>query len=141
MAWTDDEIQDLKYMIDKNFTRKEIAEVLDKSVDQISRKMKTLGLKFNTKFKDGLYLCFTCRTYKDKSEFYSHVGSPYDISSKCKTCESENQKERYRKQQLKKFQKDIKTKEEATGLKEKKCPKCGIVKDIEEFTLKADSIR
>ena len=68
MAFSEIELNDLKYMVENGFKLKEICEVLGKSMDTIRTEIKLMKLKSPRKFreKNGKIFCLNCREYKDK---------------------------------------------------------------------------
>ena len=140
--WTEEEINDLKYMVENGFLNIEIAEVLGKSQTNIGYKIKELDLKSPRKFreKNGLVYCISCKEYKPK-ELFTIIKNKHNnsvsFSSSCKPCKRNYDNERYRNKWLKEIQKkesaEIRTKEDINGSTFKLCPKCGELKTVEEF--------
>ena len=137
---SEEEVLDLKFMIERGFTRKQVSEVLGKSVPVISTYIKTHNIKSprSSKEKNGFYFCPRCKTYKTKEEF--HKGRNRGIATYCKPCTCELSRESYKEKRFAEIDNFInaqkvkeKTKEEMTGCTEKKCSKCQKTKGIDEF--------
>ena len=72
--------------------------------------------------------CIKCEEEKTLSEFYRHVGAKDGFRNVCKSCWAKNRKpySRAKKSRSKESNKEPKT--------EKRCPKCGEVKPVSEFS-------
>ena len=92
--FNNEELEDLKFMIEKGFTQSQAAQVLGKSVLEVRACIKTHGIfsPLKDKEKDGLFFCKKCSTYKTKQEFDNYKKSKHGISTHCKVCRSENYK-------------------------------------------------
>ena len=140
--FNNEELEDLKFMIEKGFTQSQAAQVLGKSVLEVKACVKAHGIRspFRDKEKDGLFFCKKCSTYKTKQEFDNYKKSKHGISTHCKVCRSENYKLLRQKKcfaeidaLIEKSKENEKTKEEVFGKKRRSCSVCGITKDINEF--------
>lgn len=150
--FNNEELEDLKFMIEKGFTQSQAAQVLGKSVLEVKACVKAHGIRspFRDKEKDGLFFCKKCSTYKTKQEFDNYKKSKHGISTHCKVCRSENYKLLRQKKcfaeidaLIEKSKENEKTKEEVFGKKRRSCSVCGITKDIDEFnwSIKYKSLR
>ena len=139
---SNEELKDLKFMIENGFTYSQAAEVLGKSVVEV-RKYGTvhqIHSTFTTREKDGLFFCRQCSTFKTREEFHKNKRSKHDIADYCKVCCREKNKLMHQKRKfaeidaiIEKNQEPKKTKAEATGETKRECSVCGITKDINEF--------
>lgn len=150
--FNNEELEDLKFMIEKGFTQSQAAQVLGKSVLEVKACVKAHGIRspFRDKEKDGLFFCKKCSTYKTKQEFDNYKKSKHGVSTHCKVCRSENYKLLRQKKcfaeidaLIEKSKENEKTKEEVFGKKRRSCSVCGITKDIDEFnwSIKYKSLR
>lgn len=139
---SEEEVLDLKFMIERGFTRKQASEVLGKSVSVISTYIKSHNIKspLRSKEKNGFYFCPRCKTYKTKEEFHKATCQKNGITTYCKPCASELTIEKYKEKRFAEIDNFIntqkvkeKTKEEMAGCTEKKCSKCKKTKGIDEF--------
>lgn len=134
-------------MVENGFKRREISEVLGKSISEISNYIKVLGFKspLRNKEKNGEYFCPNCREYKSKCKFYKCKGNAYDISSWCVECTKKRQYLKYHNKALEEIQKkekeNIKTKEEVNGNLYRVCSTCKETKDVEEFNWKKTNVK
>ena len=139
MAFSEIELNDLKYMVENGFKLKEICEVLGKSMDTIRTEIKLMQLKSPRKFreKNGKIFCLNCREYKDKNEFYKSKQHSYGFYVNCKKCSNKIDSERYhskKEEQFKnKYNIKVKTKEEVNGSNFRKCTQCNEIKDVSDF--------
>lgn len=150
--FNNEELQDLKFMIEKGFTQSQAAQVLGKSVLEVKACVKVHGIcsPLRSKEKDGLFFCKKCSTYKTKEEFSIYKKSKHGISSHCKACRKEyanlsRQKKCFAEIDalIERSKENEKTKEEVFGQKRRSCSVCGITKDIDEFnwSIKYKSLR
>lgn len=149
MSWTQEQIDDLMYMNEQAFTRKEIKEVLNKPLYQINNKMKELGIRSPIRYKekDGLYYCPDCKEYKPKEEFYRFSRSKHGISSHCKKHVQARQKDNYQRKKFDDISKKIadstqpkKSKLEINGSPKRKCCTCKKTLSVELFNWKKTGI-
>lgn len=140
--WAEEETDDLKYMVEHGFQRKEIAIILGKSFSDVSNHIKVLGYKspLKNKEKDGLYFCPGCKTYKEKLEFNKDKYSFYGITTYCAKCGAKRKQESRKKKiftevdkHIESIQPPVKIKEEVHGDKFKQCTGCKETKSIEKF--------
>ena len=138
----DEELKDLRFMIEKRFTHSQIAEVLGKSVSEVRKYTSAHQIysPLNKKEKDGLFFCKNCSTYKTKQEFGNNKKSQHGITAYCKICISEKNRQMRQKMRfaeidavIEKNKEVEKTKTEVTGETKRSCSVCGITKDINDF--------
>lgn len=137
--WTIEEDDFLKFALDKGFSTKEMEEALDgRSQVSIRNRISALGLrkKIVAKEKDGLIRCYSCREYKDRSEFIKLKNGKY--YSYCNDCKREITRKRYlrkKEEQLKGYLKEKhKTKTDVNnGNILKQCSRCKEEKNVDSF--------
>lgn len=148
--WIKEEVDELIYMVENGFKRKEIVEVLGKSFSDVSNHIKVLEIKSPLRYKEknGLYFCPFCKTYKEKDEFHKNKNGPHGMNTYCKKCHNERVRESYKEKKfaeinkyIKSVQPEFKTKEEVVGSKFKKCTRCKEIKDVGEFCWHTTYIR
>ena len=139
---SNEELEDLRFMIEKGFTHTQVAEVLGKTTAEVRIYVNVHGIRSPLKKKErnGLFFCKKCSTYKTKEEFYKNKSNPHGISVYCKICDNEDRKTRREKKRfaqidaiIEKNKEFEKTKSEATGEVKRSCSKCGATKDINDF--------
>lgn len=137
--WTEEEDEFLQFAFNKKLSLDEIEQALDgRTKSAIKSRILQKGLRRNApkREKDGLLRCSHCKEYKPKNEFIQMSDGSYYYY--CNTCKTLLNKEKYLKNKKQKILEQanliFKNKVEVNdGKSTKKCSKCGIEKNVENF--------
>ena len=137
--WTKEEDDFLSFAFQKGMSFDEMTEVLEsRTKDAIRSRSISIGLRrnFPPREKDGLVRCSHCTEYKPKEEYIKLGNGKYYCY--CNEYKTILNKEKYLKKKkekaMEKASLSFKTKIEVNnGLGTKKCSRCGIEKNVEDF--------
>lgn len=137
--WTEEEDSFLEFAFQKGMSFDEMEEALEgrtKNAIKSRSILKGLRRNFPKREVDGLLRCSHCKNYKNKDEFILlGNGKYYCYCNECKTALNKEKYLRKKKEKVMQESSDVfKNKIEANnGVNTKRCSRCGIEKDVEDF--------
>ena len=97
----DNRIENLELQTLKNHSRNHYINgdyhILTEEEGKIGRTNLNLEKKkrcIKNRYKDGLYKCIICKTFKNADEFHKNKNKPFGLDNRCKTCKKIQDKKR-----------------------------------------------